>query len=261
MLSPKATAAQIEAKSEKKPLSPKVDRGSKPLELHEEHHELQNMTPLESHHEVHHEHFVVPANQEANPGPLGVVSFSTCAFALSVCNTGLHTSSAIKYVISMAIFQGGLIQLLAGMWELHIGHLFAGTVFSSYAAFWICFGFFQIHLAEHVPEEEHGAAAGLFLLSWTFASVIFLVASYRTNLTLFLMMILLETTLILLTIGNYHDIPGVKKAGGWTGLLVAFAGFYYGMAEFVNGVWKTEFFPIDSVYFRRLKGPESLCRK
>ena len=43
-------------------------------------------------------------------------------------------------VIGLALFYGGLAQLLAGMWEFKTGNTFGATAFSSYGAFWLAVG-------------------------------------------------------------------------------------------------------------------------
>lgn len=42
-------------------------------------------------------------------------------------------------VVGMSLVMGGLIQLLAGMWEFACGNTFAATAFSAYSGFWISF--------------------------------------------------------------------------------------------------------------------------
>jgi succinate-acetate transporter protein len=39
----------------------------------------------------------------------------------------------------MALFTGGLAQLLAGMWEYPRGNVFGATAFTSYSAFWLSY--------------------------------------------------------------------------------------------------------------------------
>ncbi len=77
-----------------------------------------------------------------NPAPLGLCAFALTTFVLSAANAHLLTggADAVKIVIGLALFYGGLAQLLAGMWEFKVGNTFGATAFSSYGAFWIAFG-------------------------------------------------------------------------------------------------------------------------
>ncbi|CAJ0839871.1 16685_t:CDS:2 [Entrophospora sp. SA101] len=63
----------------------------------------------------------------ANPAPL-------------VHNAGSPTIVIPNIVVGLALFYGGLVQLLAGMWEFKTGNTFGATAFSSYGGFWLSFG-------------------------------------------------------------------------------------------------------------------------
>ena len=54
----------------------------------------------------------------------------------------------------MALFHGGLVQLLGGLWEIYVGNVFAATAFCSYGGFWMSFGFFVAHMIDNVPQED-----------------------------------------------------------------------------------------------------------
>lgn len=58
----------------------------------------------------------------ANPSPLGLCAFALTTFVLSLINIqarGVHTNNI---VLGLALFYGGLVQLLAGMWEFKTGN-------------------------------------------------------------------------------------------------------------------------------------------
>jgi len=69
------------------------------------------------------------------------MSFATTTFVLSMYNVSARGVSVPNVVLGLAIGYGGLVQLLAGMWEFASGNTFAATAFSSYGGFWISFGF------------------------------------------------------------------------------------------------------------------------
>src|SRR4051794_8989113 len=73
----------------------------------------------------------VPA---ADPAPLGLAAFALTTFILSG-----HNASFIPDLIwvGLAFFYGGLIQLLAGMWEFRNRNVFGATAFSTYGGFWM----------------------------------------------------------------------------------------------------------------------------
>ena len=73
----------------------------------------------------------VPA---ADPAPLGLAGFALTTFLLSG-----HNASFIPDVIWVgpALFYGGVVQLLAGMWEFRNRNVFGATAFSTYGGFWL----------------------------------------------------------------------------------------------------------------------------
>src|ERR1035438_7703913 len=112
-----------------------------------------------------------------NPAPLGLSAFALTTFVLSAANAQWYTGAAV--VISLALFYGGLTQLLAGMWEFRLGNTFGGTAFSSYGAFWLSVGvalWFKL-----IPNDT---AFGFFLLGWTIFTAIMFVGTLRSNLAL-----------------------------------------------------------------------------
>lgn len=56
-----------------------------------------------------------------NPAPLGLCAFALTTFVLSLVNAGTRGVAAPNIVVGLAYAYGGLIQLLAGMWEMAVG--------------------------------------------------------------------------------------------------------------------------------------------
>ena len=50
----------------------------------------------------------------ADPGPLGLAAFALTTFVLSVSNAGLVSTAGLT-VLGVALFYGGIVQVLAGM--------------------------------------------------------------------------------------------------------------------------------------------------
>jgi hypothetical protein len=69
----------------------------------------------------------VPGAHIANPAVLGLFSFASTTFMLSMYNAQVRDISHPNVVVGMAIFCGGLAQLLAGMWEFPKGNTFGAT--------------------------------------------------------------------------------------------------------------------------------------
>src|SRR5207302_7544706 len=85
-----------------------------------------------------------PISPVADPAPLGLAAFALTTFMLSG-----HNATFIPDVIWLgaALFYGGMVQLLAGMWEFRNRNVFGATAFSTYGGFWLALGTFVV-LAE-----------------------------------------------------------------------------------------------------------------
>ncbi len=159
----------------------------------------------------------------ANPGPLGLSAFALTTFVLSSVNAGLLAGTDLKIVVGLALFYGGLAQLLAGMWEFRTGNTFGATAFSSYGAFWLAvgasvqFGWITSH-----------SAFGFFLLGWTIFTLIMFLGTLRTNGGLIALFGLLFLTFLLLTIAEFGGGTGVL--GGYLGILTAIVAWYNALA-------------------------------
>ncbi len=57
----------------------------------------------------------------------GVFAFASTTLILSLYNAQTRGISTPNVVVGMAMFVGGLAQLLAGMWEVAVGNTFGAT--------------------------------------------------------------------------------------------------------------------------------------
>ena len=110
----------------------------------------------------------------ADPAALGLAGFAMTTFVLSLANTGLIAGAGAA-VLGLALFYGGIAQLLAGMWEFVKGNTFGAVAFSSYGAFWLSFWFL---LTTGGDKAAGSAGVGAYLLAWT----IFTAAASRMRL-------------------------------------------------------------------------------
>src|SRR5947199_9424120 len=80
---------------------------------------------------------LIESTPVADPAPLGLAGFALTTFILSG-----HNATFIPDLIWVgpALFYGGLVQLLAGMWEFRNRNVFGATAFSTYGGFWLSLG-------------------------------------------------------------------------------------------------------------------------
>lgn len=185
-----------------------------------------------------------PEASIADPGPLGLAGFAATTFVLSAINAGLVPKAIEPAVLPLALFYGGIAQLLAGMWEFRKNNTFGATAFGTYGAFWLAFAFYAWQFAGKIPASDVGTATGMFLLVFTIFTAYMAIASLRTNAVLVVVFVLLFLTFLFLTIGELGDAEGMGKAGGWLGLLTAVAAWYGSFAAVVNSTFKRTVMPV-----------------
>lgn len=154
----------------------------------------------------------------ANPAPLGLLAFGLTTFVLSCFNAGIFGLSATtppNVVTGMAVFYGGLTQLLAGMWEFKTGNTFGATVFASYGSFWLSYAailipWFGVNQG-YVGYEQHvGSAVAIFLLAWAIFSFLMLFGTLRANVALCVLFVFLTITFLLLSIAEFKRAEGLR---------------------------------------------------
>ena len=165
----------------------------------------------------------------ADPGSLGLAAFALTTFVLSMSNTGIVPSSAA--VLGLALFYGGIAQVLAGLWEFYNRNTFGATAFTSFGAFWLSFWY----LESTGGNVEAGAAGmGTFLLAWTIFTLYMTVAAKKTNGSIFAVFVALTITFLFLAIGAYTGITAIHQLGGWFGILTALLAWYGSFAVVYN---------------------------
>jgi len=199
----------------------------------------------------------------ANPAPLGLSAFALTTFVLSLINVGARDLTEPNIVVALAFGYGGLVQLLAGMWEMAVGNTFGATALSSYGGFWIAFaivltpGGFQIVSSleaadKGLPTAFHNSFS-LFLWGWFVFTTILLLCTLKSTVAFFLLFFTLDMAFLMLAIAYMnenaaHDPnPSCVKAGGAFGLAAAFLAWYNALAGIADT--SNSFFIIPVAHF------------
>ena len=179
----------------------------------------------------------------ANPAPLGLSTFALTTFVLSSFNAGFFPTKGAGIFIGLALFYGGLVQLVAGVQEFRTGNVFGATAFSSYGGFWLAIGFvFWQGLG-----VGSSAAVGYFLLGWTIFTALMFLATFRTDGALIAVFGFLTLTFLFLTIGALGGASGMTTLGGWLGIITAAVAWYRALALLLAGstsAFKLPIFPM-----------------
>jgi uncharacterized protein len=179
----------------------------------------------------------------ADPGPLGLAAFAMTTFVLSMFNSNLVNGKGVPVVLGLALAYGGIVQLLAGMWEFRNGNTFGAVAFSSFGAFWISFWALEAFYAKDITGNA-GHAVGLYLWAWAIFTAYMTVAALRTSGAVLLVFALLTVTFVLLAIGESGAHETVTHWGGYLGLATAAAAWYASFAAVVNSTFGRTIAPV-----------------
>jgi len=192
-----------------------------------------------------------PAFMPADPAPLGLAAFALTTFLLSG-----HNASFIPdgIWVGAALFYGGLVQLLAGMWEFRNRNVFGATAFSTYGGFWLALGIFVVLLsgskgfAGLLKGADVDNSLAWFLIAFAIFNTYMLFWSMRVNTAVMGVFLTLEVTEILLAFGFFRIAHGMSPywlhVGGWAGLVTAGVAWYTSAAGVVNGMSPRPVLPV-----------------
>ena len=192
-----------------------------------------------------------PAFMPADPAPLGLAAFALTTFLLSG-----HNASFIPdgIWVGAALFYGGLVQLLAGMWEFRNRNVFGATAFSTYGGFWLALGVFVVLLsgskgfAGLLKGADVDNSLAWFLIAFAIFNTYMLFWSTRENTAVMGVFLTLEVTEILLAFGFFRIAHGMSPywlhVGGWAGLVTAGVAWYTSAAGVVNGMSPRPVLPV-----------------
>jgi hypothetical protein len=195
------------------------------------------------------------ATAVADPAPLGLAAFALTTFLLSG-----HGATFIPDIIWLgpALFYGGLIQLLAGMWEFRNRNVFGATAFSTYGGFWLALGGVVIlagttSLGSGLSGANLPNALAWFLVAFAIFNFYMLLWSTRVNVAVFLVFLTLQITEIVLAVGYFREGNGdssyVLHVGGWIGIVTAAVAWYASAAGVVNGMSPKPVVPVGKPFW------------
>lgn len=187
----------------------------------------------------------------ANPAPLGLGAFALTTFVLSLINLKARDVTAPNLVVALAFGYGGLVQLLAGMWEMAIGNTFGATALSSYGGFWLSFAIIltpSFGIVDAYTDAKTGASSFnevfcLYLWGWFIFTTLCMLLTLRSTVAFASLFIVLDAAFLCLALAEQSAATHVaaagalQKAGGVFGLLAAFLAWYNmfaGMADASN---------------------------
>ncbi|MEU1616515.1 acetate uptake transporter [Streptomyces sp. NPDC005722] len=183
-----------------------------------------------------------PTRVVADPAPLGLAAFGVTTLMLGLFNAGVRPELAAA-VLPTAFLCGGVVQLVAGVFELKQGGTFGGTAFSLFGAFWMSYAVYAHVIEPTLPPDDAHIATGVFALPWAVVAAYLTVATLRTTGVLLAVFVSATTTLIVLSVAEFADSDPARRAGGATGLVSAALALYGSFAGVINTTWGRHLIP------------------
>lgn len=180
----------------------------------------------------------------ADPGPLGLAGFALTTFILSMSNAQFVPAELGALFVPLAIFYGGLAQILAGMWEFKKNNTFGAVAFTTYGAFWL--GLAATIILEALKILNFGnyghMAIGLYLVGFTIFTFYMWIGTFRTNNALLATFSAVLVAFICLDLAEFGIISSVP--GGIFGLITAVFAWYASAAGVINPLYGRTVLPV-----------------
>lgn len=201
---------------------------------------------------------MVAENKLANPAVLGLTCFGMTTLLLNLHNAGIFKMDAP--ILAMGIFLGGIVQVIASIFEFKKGNTFAMTAFGAYGAFWLTLVFILVakpFLLTKLGLEVSEKGVAWYLLLWGIFTLAMFFGTLKVNRVLQFVFATLFVLFILLAIGFGYGSSGVIKAAGVVGIVTGAAAIYLAMAELMNEMYGRVVLPIGPAK-ENYKRPEDL---
>jgi succinate-acetate transporter protein len=177
---------------------------------------------------------------------VGIAGFAMTTFVLSCVNAGFFGgTAAAPVVLGLAIFYGGLVQLLAGLWAFRRGETFVAVAFCSYGGgFWLSYFFLSYFIAPHLHASVAGNAIGLYLIGWAIFTFYMTIAALRTSAAVLWVFITLTATYVLLALAELGvATSSLLPIGGYVGITCGVTAWYIAFAHVTNATFGRELIP------------------
>ncbi|KAJ1665593.1 hypothetical protein IW140_005980 [Coemansia sp. RSA 1813] len=180
----------------------------------------------------------------SNPAPLGNSGFAVATFVSSLHTgaIGIASGAPPNIVVGLALFYGGIAQVIAGAWSFASNSAFGAIVFTSYGCYWMSYaailipGFGISDALSTVGDTVRAQSLGIFYLVWSIQTFIFLLGSSRSNWGTFILLLFLFIENILTCIGYWSQNVSVIHASGYMGMFTSFVAWYNVAADMLTKV-------------------------
>lgn len=170
-------------------------------------------------------------HEYGNAAALGLSAFGMCAFVFGLYLTEAGGVEISSVVLSLTFSHGGIIEFLAGIWEMANGETFNATLFVSLGAFFLSYSLiffpsFGIAAAYAEAPEQLGNAVGFMMLGWFLLTTVATLAVLKSTIPMLVMLLTLDLTLLLIAVNAFTGNHATKIAGGVTFVISGVCAWY-----------------------------------
>ncbi len=186
----------------------------------------------------------------ASPAPLGLAMLAFTTAILGCFYAGFiipYEAGGMRAAIASALLIGGIILILAGMWEFRKGYLLTATTFTSYGGFLSILGLIFLPNTGIMASLGTGVhlLLGLFFLCWTIFTAVLLLGALRTNTSLVATLGFLFVAYLLWTIGQLSSGSVVLMViGGWLAIVCAIIAWFASAASILGSATRDDLFRV-----------------
>ncbi len=178
----------------------------------------------------------------ANPAPLGLCAFGTTTILLSLWNAGIIGISSP--ILAMAIFYGGIAQIIAGLMEWKKNKDFGFLTFVSFGFFWMTFAGVLMLPVLGLAAAPKPVDLAAFLAVWGIVALGLLVCTLKMHRSLQVTVLAVFLLIVILVAAELTGSGLIKLAGGVMGIIAGGLALYIGIGQVVNEVHNRKVFPV-----------------
>ena len=178
----------------------------------------------------------------ANPAPLGLCAFGATTILLSIHNAGI--TGLTSPIVAMALFYGGLAQLIVGIMEWKKNNTFGMVTFGSFGLFWISFAAIMILPALNLATAPTTTDMAAFLTVWGLLILGLFICTLKMHRLLMVTLAAVLLLVILLVLANLTGIHLIHTLAGVTGIVAGALALYMGVGAVINEIYGRRVLPV-----------------
>jgi uncharacterized protein len=178
----------------------------------------------------------------ANPAPLGLCAFGMTTILLSVHNAGV--TDLTSPIIAMALFYGGLAQLIVGIMEWKKNNTFGMVTFGSFGLFWISFATILILPVTGLAKAPSALDLAAFLSVWGILILGLFICSLKMHRLLQVTLGAVLLLVILLVAASLTGSGMIHTLAGITGIVAGALALYMGIGAVINEIYGSRVLPV-----------------